>query len=1733
MISLDNAPDSNPISIDSGTNSPALGPDEARQRATDAHFALSGIMPTKDYDSIYNQISRGGEGDLRTEAASILDQRNTNRSYQLAQDALSKGDVQGVKDALRISSSQTNPDTVLEERHARQYMAASINTDKTDLKDGLTNSPEQSNQLMEQGIDKITKDRLLDNESINTQSVIKNMSMGGYVGDIAKSFIPGRDDIALRGIVEGTNKLTGGLLGNNLEEQAIRLYNLPTDKVVDILKKAREGLDPLQYSRWLQAMRYRSDSDQITNNIGTIMDIASMPGVGKVASVVKGMAKSTLTKELPEVAAKAAAGDLAGAGEAKANANIVSQIKGVADPQQVSKEQLPTILKNTGDRIGKADAGNFGQEDANRLQEEWLQNSDTFLKTIQNTAHVERIPDIAVIPKFNQQLRESMKAKYKFDNVLDVHDPILDPLTKTYNVPIHLGQSDATYWSSFDQAKAWAKDQGLSDAEIKGINPDAVNLPPPGQVPPVKEGFTRFYHGGPPEGMEPPTTGGGRWTSTDYKYAQDYRSSEGKPGKVWYVDIPKGDATEVSARMWDDIDERVGTNAVGRYANIEVPEHWAKQMKPMEGKYVRFISGEKYVDIPKGDPAEQAARSNMFGDLGGKDVEYFTNPDIPEHWAKQLKDIPTDGPWYIRINRPLDTTAPFIRDAYATTDATKSPNSWLNTLAGNLRTSEETQSAMEMANRKVGEYAQSKFIEMFKDFGDPIRALSKDELTLFERATEHWKKTGKWLDGPSQIEQFYSQNFGRIASPKEVKAYYAYRFTEEAKTTLRDINNYKAAHGRGAISINVYHPEQLDVKGNRVETGWINAIPLDKVPWGEGGVIHMSDVYGQEKIYHQGRTENPNITKSINEKVKTGQLKAYRIDDPDSHPFNGFGSIKMEGRPQVVVAKNVDQRNLSFRSSKGKPDIEHEYPFYAAQADMKSEGDHRWYTGDNIALGHHNKVALQDQINVLDKIRDRLLNKDTVGAKEAAKSIGIPWEDILKKFRSGRDSETGKFTRPAFNLTEPFKVVSKDQMLIDTPGNGIIDRVPGGASNFKDATREGSPVRQSHYNLLSTRRDLEDIIGLKNIGTRSNPQFESSPVKYVDPLTTMNRSLRTMVNSLFMDDSKSFAMENWLAEARPYMTEAGKKSSMSSPSWAFKNSQANWMSGMDPGLRQTFENRKMSIQQFIGIPSSMDNSLNNIAQRLADSIYTRVNPDSMGPVSRNIVLAPTWALMHLTDGANFVRSMVYHTKMGMFNPVHLFLWHMNYSSVIGIAGPQKAFAGGLGSIFHKWAEWNKSPEVLDHMDLLASRMGAFQPGDWKLFNQGLDYTGFANMHHSFSMLPSSVSNNMFTSKGAQFLDAGQVFIKTADRNLRQGAWYTASKEWREANPTGKPSNRDWIMIQNRADMLVGNMTNASKSNLQRGLMAPATQFTSYTLRMWEMMTGRRLDWTQKARLLGTTMALYGIPGGGGFLTGPLPGGDFIRKWATDNGYLPNDNIVVSTLMEGLISEGIHLATGKDFNIGQRFGQYGIFSEDLLRDKGWWDVLGGATYSTMSDAFSSLHPFYNMVQSFIKGDGQFTPQWDHFKNVVKNISTYNIIDRGIQAVSTGNWLSRNGSVLKEGVDPWQAIFQSATGTIPRELADVQTMNWSLEVWEKNWKAAERAFVPEFQRGLQAMSDNNPDQANEFFNNARYYLDNVSYPIARYPDILKRATDSMADVVTRARWEYYSVDRNLPQNQELKK
>jgi hypothetical protein len=94
-------------------------------------------------------------------------------------------------------------------------------------------------------------------------------------------------------------------------------------------------------------------------------------------------------------------------------------------------------------------------------------------------------------------------------------------------------------------------------------------------LPAVKDGFVRFYHGG-----KDPTSGGGRWVTTDPVYARDWDGGS----EPHYVDLPKDDPLVVKAQNWETgLEESYGPSQVGTYAHFETTPEQAKGFKPVLG----------------------------------------------------------------------------------------------------------------------------------------------------------------------------------------------------------------------------------------------------------------------------------------------------------------------------------------------------------------------------------------------------------------------------------------------------------------------------------------------------------------------------------------------------------------------------------------------------------------------------------------------------------------------------------------------------------------------------------------------------------------------------------------------------------------------------------------------------------------------------------------------------------------------------------------------------------------------------------------------------------------------------------------------------------------------------------------------------------------------------------------------------------------------------------------------
>jgi hypothetical protein len=144
------------------------------------------------------------------------------------------------------------------------------------------------------------------------------------------------------------------------------------------------------------------------------------------------------------------------------------------------------------------------------------------------------------------------------------------------------------------------------------VRPDVLREAEPAGLPPVKEGFVRFYHGQPPgEGEAPP---GPRWVTPDYRYARDFRSTATEPAKVFYIDLPKGHPAEAAMREWTPQDEAEGLNIVGLYHTAELPEDVVAQhgMRPVPAEAVLPPAAAASVLPSPGETPVEAVRRTLY-----------------------------------------------------------------------------------------------------------------------------------------------------------------------------------------------------------------------------------------------------------------------------------------------------------------------------------------------------------------------------------------------------------------------------------------------------------------------------------------------------------------------------------------------------------------------------------------------------------------------------------------------------------------------------------------------------------------------------------------------------------------------------------------------------------------------------------------------------------------------------------------------------------------------------------------------------------------------------------------------------------------------------------------------------------------------------------------------------------------------------------------------------------------
>lgn len=1660
-------------------------PQAAENRANKFSIALPNSSVNKE--TALNLLLQNREKELRDNASAELDFQKTVDTNQTIQDIISKQSKEGpislpqqlmIRDL--VNRKAANPNTVIEENYAEQFtkklkQTAADNPNGA-LAEAFKGLPNYTEAVMKSGTDLKAKFERIQTLTEEAHAALQSQSTTGWIFDQLKNLTSVYQEARFRNLVKGGISTTfGGALGTNLEAQWQDLLFKPFDEFDENLTRVTKNLisdNPSAALFFLSAAHGLSTEDRLLTNMAPILDF------GLATDLIGGTAKLANVLRLRTIANRSAQ-------------TIIDSSETIASKAGIAEA--------TGDLKGAA-IEQFSNEILRGPSEKQVTSVLDDIAGIFETKGLKPLQDMGV-PEVNGNMRQDWVNRLREKNAV-LYNKFMDRVQnamKLEQIPAAAAIPRVAARLAEDLVQEYP---GLENAIVKN------NL------------------------FRDTTTGQWFYTAT---------------------------ISQVGGKAFSS--ERVAQSFINaqRLGQVSIKEIQApvRQIEVKVAGAAKTMSEAEAVDLIKqGD----------LTSLGTKQPIDFHPDFVPSTEVKPVTNIKQQGAgFYIEKTKPIPLHANYVRDFLLETAETQTPNKILNAVGGilgSLRTPEETLAVQNMINRKLTVYGANQYYAVFKETMKDINNLPGWKLP-FTAKREQWKEwkdfistldnvanptTGKKgivqaFDTPGELRDLYMQIKGHPPSEAEMAATFAYRNQELIREQIQKLTKLKSLYRDGAQNwtlkgLDIDRPLAKAGQEGVIKSVNVNGTREHILPATDDATIlfmHTGDL-GYQNIYdthirNGARLSGSKLAASMQPLLDQGKMKLVRLSEPDSKPLNGMYNSqtvidgKSLGNVRIthVVSSALEDKLLSLDDIKVNPLPKHDYDHYVVQPHIEYNPvtNKHEYLGDRTIAGFNVRSKAIQIAEGLDTIKTHLKNNEESFARDFHSSSHLPmnYNDIEQWFRPTLAME-GYDEPSRLNLTHKIRVVPNGKLSIE-----VDKELERHFENVKATTGENFVDRTKEtFGQLKTA-DPYDIFSASNTGTKGNPIWNVAPTKFVDPITSINRGLTRVINDLSLNDYKATSVEHWVQEAKNLLDYSDAQI-RSAPSWVFHN--PSWKAGLSPVdemKKLNLMTAQMQIRQFLGIKDVNTTFVHNAAQILADSIYGRLGEGKT-------LLALEGSLPFLKDPFEFARSMTFHAKVGLFAIPQLIIQMSTIVPIAGIAGWDKAMMATHATMLHTWSRLNRNPEIISHFDQKATAFG-FKVGEFKEAFNILESTSFAIPGREQIWRDSTSMFDFIKGPAGTFLDAGQWFYREGERASRTAAFYAAYKEFRELNPVRKVTDMDKRWMLNRADLLNQNMSSASASGLQKGWASLPAQFLSFPIRQAELMLGSRLTPVERMRLFGTYALMYGIPTTlGAFSLGV--GGDLAKSSLASGGYVPTskDNGVLDRIAtQGLPAFLGHVATGNLYNVGERYAGGSSPIIDLFRaDKHLWDIIGGASGSTVSKSIAGLDGIATAFISAFKGVDKFRFKPEDFIEPLKQISSVNSADRLYTAMQIGKWLSTSEQEMGKvsGVD---AIFMTLTGLSKQSASDLGPVMWNKEYEKAIQAKALQTFIKEYRRGLREFEANNPEQGHDYLMRAYRELIIKGYPREDWPKAQSMAISGEETLPNRIMLDYYT--KHVPeQNKETR-
>lgn len=1744
-------------------------PEVADKRAAKAVYGLDQDVIEKPHPEVANTIASGGEDALRKEVAGKQDFK---RSIQLQQEIfkvantkngpLSPADINYITNNFKPS----DPDSVFEDQFSAKYMQNlfmanklnSVEKPYTWLDSALAEMPDHVQDTFNRASTSISKYQFALKKEQDLEAQVEGESFFPYVGHMLHASIPGISSAYLRG--RDIPFFSEGFLGEHLEAERQALYKLPYDeykaRLTQLLDRLSEE-NPHLALRFARAMRGQSIDESTINSQFELLDLSAIPGVAKglgavgrealtrranlynqtnnaARKMITGVADMDSLKvvdrdgatvfdsagnpivkpaEPINVVAPTMAGDIGEAGVQKSTSTLVGKLNGTHDP---AKEAIEALTSNF--RVDKetniTNPGRYGQEVAIRLNAQIDAGIGKITEAIDNAFKVNRTPALIASEDQVRAVKTRMEALHRgIDNaVLDISDPIYNPVMNTYHHEIYLGTPDGDLFPSRSTA----------------LN-NAVKV----------------------NGMVLQPTVSAKINAVNQEVGVVNKLVKNAQAKL---DVAIANAADV------DLPAKTRRYNEKQVINLrqELDRHNSKLAELR-------LQREETLTRNRG----RAGKDPALGEQGVTIEQHGVGYYIKVH-TKQLDEtqkLVRDG----LITLPQTSTREYRKAVQSGEVSTSIPPSWfggwVNATVGIGRTPEETLSITENAMRKIATHGPSVLLKTVQELAEPITKLPKfaqDENKLILR--KNWEQFDRFIKaGQKEIDpttgtpgrffntpemtDFYMRTFGRQPTVGELEANTAYKQLVEFTRILRSMADYRNKARVGTESHSIY---TRDGEGNKIKSDFFDAVARPDFPTGDGVVMVVGDRPGNERLFRANSSTistNSNYGKQLREDVKQGQAKVLEVYNTERRPLDGFSKKVRDSNAfvQYVIVRsgNVETKPIAWDSAPRRRggDMVPDSPYAIKLPDIQTERVGKIvnrYHGDITIAGVANRTVGDNIAKLWNEFHALVRSGDEAAARafsEANFDIGGSKHLSWYKPTTGPNGET---IQPWLNANHEVRVVQKGEQIIDLDRR-LQDKFeftrPSGLTQttFFDATKFGSLARRTQEEMYG-HQDARELFSINDRGTNGNPLYNYEPSNLLDPITAVNRGLNKAIHGAYMDDIKISAAEHWVKQAAPYLN-ASPSDLATSPMYYFFHGEFKPGSGNKKEVFTLQGNRK-KIRDFMGVPTVVDNAVQYVSQATAEIVYKGTKVD----------IKPVTELHLVRDPVTFARNMAVTAKLGLWSIPQLVTQAITFGNIMAIS-PRHSYTAITAGILMPWYHNSaRTPGILNHLDKLASTvsipgMARFRPGDFAEATKAMYQGGFINVGREHMLSDNPTGNKVIRSGTDQFLDMGMLPFRVGSQVTRVAAWYTAYTEAREVKPTGAFSRQEWANIQARASLLDHNQSRASSSVLHTGALSIPATFASYPLRVAEMISGKQLTIPEKARVFGYNSLMFGIPVGGLGLLG-FPIGDYLYKKALENDYVMGDNLVVTTAMEGVgalvlaaITGGGDPRKGNWYNVN-KYASKGIGPLETMLDQDatFLKVITGAPGDILKKSWDNSSSMRMWMGSMLRQDAPNDPKafnlkLEHLTKVFREIT---ILDKTLTvaaAVNIGDWMNKNGVKLENDVSPANAIFMGLSGLSNQRISSAYLKNEITQEQRQLQTKAINGYIEEFQKGMRADAIKDHEQAIDYFKNAFAYLAIGKVPEDRMPQINARLFKGNEDFITNAEHKFYTS--NLPNAEKFNK